>query len=240
MTGVTREQSHGIGTTTRVIPGRDVLSGMAQRSETLVSIPVDGIELEGMLAVPDGATGLVVFAHGSGSSRTSPRNNYVAAVIRERGLGTLLFDLLTEEEDQIRDNRFDIPLLTDRLVAVTEWLRTREETRDLNVGYFGSSTGAASALRAAARLPDDVDAVVSRGGRVDLASDVFDEVRAPTLLIVGGADTQVLERNREALEQLASESELHVVEGAKHLFEREAELAEVADVAADWFAEALQ
>lgn len=233
------EPSREVGTIAPVIPLRPVESDMAQDTETSVTIPVDDVELEGTLAVPDGATGLVVFAHGSGSSRLSPRNNYVAGVIRERGLGTLLFDLLTTGEDQRRENRFDIPLLTDRLVAVTEWLRAREGTRDLNVGYFGSSTGAASALRAAARLGDEVGSVVSRGGRVDLASEVFGEVRAPTLLIVGGADTQVLELNREAHEQLACETELHVVEGAEHLFERETELAEVAEVAADWFAETL-
>ncbi|MFB6102504.1 MAG: dienelactone hydrolase family protein [Haloplanus sp.] len=209
---------------------------MGETVEELVQIPVDDAELEGLLAVPEGATGLVVFAHGSGSSRKSPRNNFVAEVIRERGLGTLLFDLLTEKEDQIRENRFDIPLLTDRLVAVTEWLWTREATRDLSVGYFGASTGAASALRAAARLGDDIDAVVSRGGRVDMASEILDEITMPTLFIVGGADTQVLELNRDAYEQLSCEKELYVVEGAGHLFEGEGELEEVADVAADWFA----
>ena len=213
---------------------------MSQPTENLVQIPVEDVELEGMLDIPDGAEGLVVFAHGSGSSRKSPRNNFVAEVIRERGLGTLLFDLLTEEEDQIRENRFDIPLLTDRLVAVTEWLWTRDATRDLNVGYFGSSTGAASALRAAARLEDDIDAVVSRGGRVDMASEALDEITVPTLFVVGGADTQVLELNREAYDQLSCEKELHVVEGAGHPFEGEGELEEVADVAADWFAGALR
>jgi len=213
---------------------------MSQATENLVHIPVDDVELEGILDVPDGAEGLVVFAHGSGSSRKSPRNNFVAEVIRERGLGTLLFDLLTEKEDQVRENRFDIPLLTDRLEAVTEWLWTRDATRNLNVGYFGSSTGAASALRAAARLEGDIDAVVSRGGRVDLASEILDEITMPTLFIVGGADTQVLELNREAYDQLSCEKELYVVEGAGHLFEGEGELEEVADVAADWFAEALR
>ncbi|MFA9517395.1 dienelactone hydrolase family protein [Halopenitus sp. H-Gu1] len=212
---------------------------MGRTTEDPLRIPVDDVELEGLLEIPEGATGLVVFAHGSGSSRKSPRNNFVAEVIRDQGLGTLLFDLLTEEEDQVRENRFDIPLLTDRLVAVTEWLWTRESTQDLNVGYFGSSTGAASALRAAARLEDDVDAVVSRGGRVDMASEVLDDIQVPTLFIVGGADTQVLELNREAHDQLSCEKELHVVEGAGHLFEREEELEEVADVAADWFAETL-
>jgi pimeloyl-ACP methyl ester carboxylesterase len=218
----------------------DVCADMSRTSENRVSIPVDDVELEGMLDIPGGATGLVVFAHGSGSSRKSPRNNFVAEVIRDRGLGTLLFDLLTEEEDRTRENRFDIPLLTDRLVAVTEWLRDRDATRDLNVGYFGSSTGAASALRAAARLGDDVDAVVSRGGRVDMASEVLGELRVPTLFVVGGADTQVLELNREAYDRLSCERELHVVEGAGHLFEGEGELEEVADVAADWFAAALR
>jgi pimeloyl-ACP methyl ester carboxylesterase len=223
-----------------MMPTAGVEGSMSQTTENLVHIPVDDVGLEGILEVPDGAGGLVVFAHGSGSSRKSPRNNFVAEVIRDRGLGTLLFDLLTEEEDQIRENRFDIPLLTDRLVAVTEWLWTRDTTRDLNVGYFGSSTGAASALRAAARLEDDIDAVVSRGGRVDMASEVLDEITMPTLFIVGGADTQVLELNREAYDQLSCEKELHVVEGAGHLFEDEGELEEVADVAADWFAGALR
>lgn len=213
---------------------------MAPNTENLVSIPVGDVELEGMLELPEGATGLAVFAHGSGSSRKSPRNNFVAEVIRERGLGTLLFDLLTEAEDRVRENRFDIPLLTDRLVAVTEWLWNHEATRGLNVGYFGSSTGAASALRAAARLQNDVGAVVSRGGRVDMASEVLDEVQAPTLFVVGGADTQVLELNREAYDRLSCEKDLHVVEGAGHLFEEEDELEEVATVAADWFAETLQ
>jgi pimeloyl-ACP methyl ester carboxylesterase len=222
------------------MPTASVEGSMSQTTENLVHIPVDDVELEGILEVPDGARGLVVFAHGSGSSRKSPRNNFVAEVIRDRGLGTLLFDLLTEEEDQIRENRFDIPVLTERLVAVTEWLWTRDATRDLNVGYFGSSTGAASALRAAARLGDDIDAVVSRGGRVDMASEVLDEITMPTLFIVGGADTQVLELNREVYDQLSCEKELHVVEGAGHLFEGDGELEEVADVAADWFAGALR
>jgi dienelactone hydrolase len=213
---------------------------MAQDSDDVISIPVDDVALEGMLDVPEGATGLVVFAHGSGSSRKSPRNNFVADVIRDRGLGTLLFDLLTEEEDQFRENRFDVQLLTERLVAVTEWLRTQGETRQRNVGYFGSSTGAAAALRGAARLGDEIDAVVSRGGRVDMAAEVLDDVEAPTLFIVGGADTQVLELNREAYDELTCEKDLHVVDGAGHLFEGEGELEEVANEAADWFAETLQ
>lgn len=209
-------------------------------SSDRVSIPTEDVTLPGRLDLPADASGLVVFAHGSGSSRKSPRNNAVAATIRERGLGTLLFDLLTEREDRVREHRFDIPLLTDRLVAVTRWLGTRADTRALRVGLFGSSTGAAAALRAAARLGKGVDAVVSRGGRVDLAADAFDDVRAPTLLIVGGADTWVLERNREVRDRLACETDLHVVPGADHLFSGEGELEAVAAAAADWFAERLQ
>jgi pimeloyl-ACP methyl ester carboxylesterase len=208
---------------------------MAQLSETLVSIPVGDVVLEGALRLPVGATGLVMFAHGSGSSRKSPRNNYVANVLRDRRLGTLLFDLLTEAEDQSRETRFDISLLTDRLVAATEWVREREETKGLHTGYFGSSTGAAAALRAAAHLDEGVDAIVSRGGRVDLAAQVLPALQAPCLFIVGGADTQVLRLNREAYAELSGEKALHVVEGAGHLFEGEGQLEEVARVAADWF-----
>src|SRR6056297_1244773 len=164
---------------------------MVQR-DSHVDIELDDVTLDGILEVPDGASGIVVFAHGSGSSRHSPRNNYVAEVIRRRGLGTLLFDLLTEAEDRVRANRFDIPLLTNRLVGAVDWLRTREADRDLSVGLFGSSTGAAAALRAAAQMGDDIEAVVSRGGRVDMASEAFDAVEGPTLLIVGGADRDVL------------------------------------------------
>ncbi|MFT4889739.1 MAG: dienelactone hydrolase [Halobacteriales archaeon] len=210
---------------------------MAQ-GDGLVSIPVDGVELEGELIVPSGAEGLVAFAHGSGSSRHSPRNNFVAETLRERGLGTLLFDLLTEAEDRDREARFDVDRLTERLLAVTDWLRGRETTGDLHVGYFGSSTGAAGALRAAARR-EDVDAVVSRGGRVDLAAESLGDVTGATLFVVGGDDTQVLEWNREAYEDLDCEKDLHVVEGAGHLFEGLGELEAVANAAADWFVEHL-
>lgn len=208
---------------------------MSGTKPTPVTIPADGVELEGDLAVPPGASGLVVFAHGSGSSRKSPRNNFVADVIRERGLGTLLFDLLTEEEDRTYETRFDISLLTQRLLAATEWLRNRDDTADLDIGYFGSSTGAAAALRGAAELYDQTGAVVSRGGRVDLAEERLDEVGAPTLFIVGGADDTVLELNRDAFTELNCEKSLEVVEGAGHLFEGPGELEEVADLAADWF-----
>jgi pimeloyl-ACP methyl ester carboxylesterase len=202
--------------------------------DAIVTIPIDDVELEGELIVPDGAGGLVVFAHGSGSSRHSPRNNFVAATLRERGLGTLLFDLLTEQEDLARETRFDIPLLTRRLETVSDWVRQRDDTGELTLGYFGASTGAAAALRAAAGR-EDVGAVVSRGGRVDMASQFLADVTAPTLFVVGGDDRDVLELNREAYDQLTCEKRLEVVEGAGHLFEGEGELETVADLAGDFF-----
>ncbi|WP_277552690.1 dienelactone hydrolase family protein [Halobaculum limi] len=212
---------------------------MSDQTVDTVAVPVDGVELEGELTLPAGAIGLVVFAHGSGSSRHSPRNNFVAQVLRSHGLGTFLFDLLTETEDREYETRFDIDLLTERLLAVTEWLRGREETRDLHIGYFGSSTGAAAALRAAATRGDDVDAVVSRGGRVDLATERLPEVTAATLLVVGGADTAVLELNRAAQGALTCPNALEVVDDAGHLFEGTGELEVVAELAADWFEQEL-
>lgn len=208
---------------------------MSQTTDDVLAIPVDGVELEGELVVPSGATGIVVFAHGSGSSRHSPRNNYVAEVLRDRGLATLLFDLLTEAEDERTENRFDIERLTRRLDGVTDWILARPDTGSLRVGYFGSSTGAAGALRTAARRPEEVAAVVSRGGRVDLASDALSAVGAPTLFIVGGDDHPVLERNREALGQFQCPADLVVVPGADHLFTGPGELETVAEHAADWF-----
>ncbi|MFC7132760.1 MULTISPECIES: dienelactone hydrolase family protein [Salinibaculum] len=212
---------------------------MTDQSDSLVTIQTDGVELEGELQVPADATGLVIFAHGSGSSRKSPRNTFVADQLRERGLGTLLFDLLTEAEDRRRETRFDIDLLTDRLLGATEWVRDNPTTAGLTLGYFGSSTGAAAALRAAAERGDDVAAVVSRGGRVDLAAEQAPDVTAATRLIVGGADTQVLELNREVLDALTCETDIAVVEGAGHLFEGEGELETVADLAGEWFADHL-
>ncbi|MFB6073553.1 MAG: dienelactone hydrolase family protein [Haloarculaceae archaeon] len=206
--------------------------------ETAVMIPVDGVDLPGDLVVPAGARGLVVFAHGSGSSRHSPRNNHVAAVLRDRGLGTLLFDLLTGAEDATRANRFDVDRLTERLLAATAWVRERESVGGLPLGYFGASTGAAAALRAAAERRD-VGAVVSRGGRVDLADDALAAVTAPTLFVVGSADTQVLALNRATYDRLDCEKDLAVIEGAGHLFEGPGELDRVADLAADWFVEYL-
>jgi dienelactone hydrolase len=204
-----------------------------------VSIPVKGAKLRGTLNIPADARGLVLFAHGTGSSRHSPRNRYVASVLREGGLATLLFDLLTEEEEAIdlrtRHLRFDINLLAERLVAVTDWLREHPDTGTLSIGYFGASTGAGAALVAAARRPDAVGAVVSRGGRPDLASAALPAVSAPTLLIVGGCDLPVIEMNREALGQLRVEKELVIVPGATHLFEEPGTLEEVARLARRWF-----
>ncbi|WP_425492298.1 dienelactone hydrolase family protein [Halovivax gelatinilyticus] len=204
-------------------------------TNSVIEIPVDGVALEGELVIPPGASGLVVFAHGSGSSRHSPRNNAVAETLRERGLATLLFDLLTEAEDRDRATRFDIQLLTDRLVATTGWLRNRPETSARSIGYFGSSTGAAAALRGAARPEAEIDAVVSRGGRVDMAEAVLDDVTAPTRLIVGGDDESVRELNRAVYDRLSCEKSVEIVEGAGHLFDGPGELDEVADLAADLF-----
>jgi putative phosphoribosyl transferase len=200
-----------------------------------VSIPVGSVELLGTLTVPDGASAVVVFAHGSGSSRHSPRNRYVAQVLQDVGLATLLFDLLTRNEETDRANVFDVDLLGTRLVAVTEWLRTRADTRDLPVGYFGASTGAAAALWGAAAVGSTVGAVVSRGGRPDLAAARLPEVVAPTLLIVGGDDDVVLDLNRRAAARLAGEHAVEVIPGASHLFEEPGALEAVARLAADWF-----
>lgn len=200
-----------------------------------VDLAVDSTVLPGDLGIPDDATGIVVFAHGTGSSRKSPRNRRVAEYLREGGFATLLFDLLTEAEDVDRDRRFDIDLLAARLAAAIEWVEERESTRDLAVGVFGSSTGGAAALIAAAREPGTVAAVVSRGGRPDLAEEWLDRVEAPTLLIVGGADTTVLQLNREALEKIEGAKRLEVVPGAGHLFEGPGELEEVARLAREWF-----
>jgi len=190
--------------------------------------------------VPDGAHGVVLFAHGSGSSRHSPRNQYVARVLRQAGLGTLLIDLLTADEESVdqytRHLRFDIELLALRLIGTTDWLRQHPLTDELPIGYFGASTGAGAALLAAADRPDVVRAVVSRGGRPDLAGPALLRVHAPTLLIVGGADAPVIDLNERALELLGGEKELRIVPGATHLFEEPGALEEVARLAADWFA----
>ena len=201
-----------------------------------VRVDVGPVVLAGHLTVPEPCRGLVVFAHGSGSSRHSPRNRFVAQVLNRAALGTLLFDLLTLEEQTDRALVFDIELLAERLVAVTGWLRSEPEGGDLPIGYFGASTGAGAALWAAAQPDSHVAAVVSRGGRPDLAGPVLDQVRAPTLLIVGGRDDVVLDLNRQALARLRCESELTVVPGATHLFEEPGTLETAADLAAQWFA----
>jgi dienelactone hydrolase len=178
---------------------------------------------------------VVAFAHGSGSSRHSPRNTFVAQVLRSAGLGTLLFDLLTKEEDMTYETRFDIDLLTRRLEAATHWLRKQAQTKTLGIGYFGASTGAAAALRAAAALGSVIGAVVSRGGRPDLARSALEHVHAPTLLIVGGEDHMVIDLNQQAYARLHGEKQLVIIPGASHLFEEPGTLQEVARVASEWF-----
>ena len=203
--------------------------------ERLVHVPADGVTLEGALVIPGGAKGVVLFAHGSGSSRHSPRNNYVARVLQAGSLGTLLIDLLTEREDATYETRFDIDLLARRLTATTEWLVEQPATQHLDMGYFGASTGAAAALRAAADMGSRIKAVVSRGGRPDMAESALDRVQAPTLLIVGGYDDVVIELNQRAYERLRAVKELVIVPGATHLFEEPGALEEVARLAARWF-----
>src|SRR6266516_6873217 len=204
-----------------------------------VQIPAGRAVLAGNLAIPDGAVALVLFAHGSGSSRHSPRNQFVARTLKDAGLATLLFDLLTPEEEAIdmrtRELRFNIGLLAERLVDATRWAKQQERTRDLRLGYFGSSTGAGAALVAAAEIPKDVGAVVSRGGRPDLAGDALPRVQAPTLLIVGGNDDIVIELNEMARDQMRCKVKLEIVPGATHLFEEPGALEKVAKLASDWF-----
>ena len=204
-----------------------------------VTIPVGAVELSGELVVPPGAAGVVVFAHGSGSSRHSPRNRYVAEVLQDEGLATLLFDLLTPDEEVDRHRVFDVELLGRRLVTVTEWLAAEDAIRRLPIGYFGASTGAAAALWAAAEPGARVRAIVSRGGRPDLVGPRLAHVRAPTLLVVGGDDEVVLECNRAAAAALAGEHRLEVVAGATHLFEEPGTLEAAARLAADWFLDRL-
>lgn len=206
-----------------------------------ILIQADSVSLEGDLQIPRGARGIVVFAHGSGSSRHSPRNKFVAHALRSEGLGTLLFDLLTAREDTVYERRFDIGLLTRRLIAATRWLRQNPASEALAIGYFGSSTGAAAALRAAAAMGTDIGAVVSRGGRPDLAGgDALSKIQSPTLLIVGELDRLVIELNRRALESIRTEKKMEIVPGATHLFEEPGTLEEVARLAIGWFARCLQ
>jgi putative phosphoribosyl transferase len=203
-----------------------------------ISVPVNGHPLAGDLTLPDQAVGIVLFAHGSGSSRHSPRNQYVAAALNGRRLGTLLIDLLTADEEAVdeftRELRFDIPLLADRLGACLAWLSGDARSAGLPLGLFGASTGAAAALICAARQPERVSAVVSRGGRPDLAGEALAAVQAPTLLIVGGHDEVVLDLNRQARAKLRCPSDLTIVAGARHLFEEPGALERVAELAGDW------
>jgi putative phosphoribosyl transferase len=204
-----------------------------------VRIEAGPATLAGNLSIPDNAAALVLFVHGSGSSRHSPRNQFVARTLNKTGLATLLFDLLTPQEELIdsrtAEHRFNIGLLSERLVHATDWAKQQQSTRNLRIGYFGSSTGAAAALVAAAQLPDDVGAIVSRGGRPDLAGEALPKVKAPTLLIVGGDDDVVIELNEKARAQMRCEVKIEIVPGATHLFEEPGTLERVADLASDWF-----
>lgn len=206
-----------------------------------VKIPAGPVELSGELVLPPAASGVVLFAHGSGSSRFSPRNTFVANVLQQQGIGTLLFDLLTRAEDQDYTMRFDIDLLTRRLLAATAWLQADPKTKSLRTGYFGASTGAAAALQAAAEMGNNIAAVVSRGGRPDLAGEIaLSQVIAPTLLIVGSADYGVIELNEQAYALMNCEKRLMLVPGATHLFEEPGTLEQAAQHAANWFSKYLQ
>jgi putative phosphoribosyl transferase len=207
--------------------------------ERLVSVTAGPVTLEGNLVLPPGARGLVVFAHGSGSSRHSPRNRFVAEVLQKGGIATLLIDLLTADEEEVDSRtghlRFDIGLLAGRLAGATDWVAGQTRTGDLRVGYFGASTGGGAAPVVTAAHPDPVGGGVSRGGRPDLAGDALPRVQAPTLLIVGGEDRPVLAMNRSAMAQMRAECRLEIVPGATHLFEEPGALGQVADLARDWF-----
>ncbi|PYK04243.1 MAG: hydrolase [Verrucomicrobia bacterium] len=204
-----------------------------------VRIPAGRAMLDGNLTLVDQKKALVLFAHGSGSSRHSPRNQFVARTLNEAGLATLLFDLLTPEEESVdlytREHRFNIGLLAERLVHATKWAKQQKQTADLRIGYFGSSTGGGAALVAAAELPNEIGAVVSRGGRPDLAGEALPKVKAPTLLIVGGEDHVVIDLNEQARAQMKCECKIEIVPGATHLFEEPGALEHVAKLASDWF-----
>ena len=211
---------------------------MSEQNKDL-KIPIGNVLLEGILNLPTDAAAIVLFAHGSGSGRFSTRNQYVAKEFNRAKIGTVLFDLLTseeEEEDEMTaEFRFNIPLLAQRLIGVTEWVKNDPQTKHCRIGYFGASTGAAAALIAAAKLPNDIGAVVSRGGRPDLATEYLALVRAPTLLLVGGLDSEVIELNKRAMAQMKAQKKLVIVPGATHLFEERGKLEEVAKLSKDWF-----
>lgn len=205
----------------------------------MISIRIDSFSLNGILALPKGSSKIVLFVHGSGSGRFSPRNQFVSKYLNDRGLATLLLDLLTADEEAVdettREFRFNIPLLAERVIQVTKWLQKEAKTQKLSIGYFGASTGAAAALIAAAQLQKDIFAIVSRGGRPDLAGSALVKVHSPTLLIVGGDDAEVLELNRSALQQIRCKKQLSIVPHATHLFEEEGALEEAARLAYEWF-----
>ncbi len=203
--------------------------------EQAVHIPAGPVTLDGWLVLPQDAEAIVVFAHGSGSSRHSPRNKFVAEALQGEGLGTLLFDLLTRDEDMLYANRFNVSLLTDRLKSATQWLAQQPKTKGLAVGYFGASTGSAAALWAAADLGKEVRAIVSRGGRPDLASPVLDHVEAPTLFIIGGRDYAIIDLNWDAYNRITTVKDMKIIAGATHLFEEHGALEQVAYAAAEWF-----
>ncbi len=205
------------------------------KTKELLRIPVDNIFLEGEIALPDNPLGLVIFAHGAGSSRLSPRNNYVAGLLQEQGLGTLLLDLLTAEEDMIYENRFDIDLISQRMIDTTLWVKTNTQAKSLPIGYFGASTGSAAAIAASVIGIVKIDAIVSRGGRPDLVNEILPQVSSPILLIVGRWDPIVIEMNKQAYNTIPSEKDLVIIEGATHLFEEPGKLDEVADLAGRWF-----
>jgi dienelactone hydrolase len=205
-----------------------------------IDIKIGSLILPGILNLPRGAKSLIVFAHGSGSSRLSPRNNFVAEILQKNNFATLLFDLLTEKEDEIYENRFDIDLIAKRLIEATEWLLKNPETSALAIGYFGASTGSAAAIKAAIVLKKEIKAVVSRGGRVDLAEDVLEKLSTPILLIVGGSDEDVIELNQKSYEKIKSQKKIEIIPGASHLFEEPGALEKVADIAAKWFSEYLR
>ena len=200
-----------------------------------VNIKIDSVIIEGELTIPENPTGLVLFAHGSGSSRFSPRNNYVAKILQKEKLATLLVDLLTKEEDLSYESRFDINLLSERLIEITNWLKEKEETKNLKIGYFGASTGAAAAIKAAAKEKINVSAIVSRGGRVDLADKALSKIETPILLIVGENDDFVIDVNQYAFKKINCIKELSIIPNATHLFEEPGALEEVAKQATEWF-----
>lgn len=201
----------------------------------LLNIQAGNVSLEGELVIPENPQGLIIFAHGAGSSRLSPRNNYVAGLFQEDGFGTLLFDLLTEQEDLVYSNRFNIDLISERMAVSTLWVKNNTAAHDLPIGYFGASTGSAAALKASVTGSVDIRAIVSRGGRPDLVMETLPRVTAPTLLIVGGDDTVVIRLNMDAYEALTAKKDMKIIPGATHLFEEPGKLDEVAKLASQWF-----